>query len=170
MIRVWRLYRAACVGLVSLALLLCLGFLIVAGMAALWTKPVASETSPDGRYQIRVFSAGQGSIPPDYRAGVSFWLHDMSGAPFGHDKLVAEAALADGWSLRWQGPREVTIEAGRLSWFETSVKQARGVNVQVRIATRPAAEAECIGQSFSNAIDGVVCFDKLLETAGASAR
>ena len=141
------------------------GFLVVGGAVASWTKPLAAEKSPDGRYELRVFSAGQGSIPPDYRAGVRFWLRDTSALPFFRDTLVAEAALADGWSIRWQGLREVTIETGRLSWFESTIQLARDVRVQISVVHRSAAEAACIARSFAHAIDGVTCFDKLLGAA-----
>jgi len=160
--RIWAFYKLLCILIVTLALVLggaLYGFGAISGLLA---QPAADSVSPDHVFQIRVYAAGQGDIPPDYRADVSFYLYNPARWPLFRSTLIARAALADGWSISWAGPRDATISAGRLSWFDKTVAKADGVAVHVVIANRAAGEADCIGQSFANAIDGITCFDGLL--------
>lgn len=136
--------------------------IVVAGVTWLAASPAAIVVSPNGRLQMRVFTAGQGAIPPDYRAGVRFVLYNPEGLPLFRSTLVAEAPLADGWSVIWQDAHAVTIRAGRLSWFSMQLTEVAGIRVQVEVAARPDDEAACIGQALAHAIDSVVCFDALL--------
>ena len=124
--------------------------------------PVATIPAPDGHRRLLVFSAGQGSVPPDYRADVRFVLYDPARLAGFRTRQVATAAFTDGWSVAWHGPHAVTIDAGRLSWFDHTIAEAWGVTITVRIAEARAGERTCIGQAFQSTIDGVICFDGLL--------
>jgi hypothetical protein len=119
--------------------------------------------------QLLVFTAGQGNLPPDYRADVRFVLYDKARLPGFRGVQVARAAFADGWAVKWNGPRAVTIEAGRLSWFDRTASSVWGVAVTVHVAESEAEERACVGQNFGSAIDGVICFDGLLHRAAAPA-
>ena len=160
--RAWRLYKVACVWLVTTAALAAIAAGMLGGIASLTQAPAADAPSPDGRLSVRVFTAGQGTAPPDYRAGVRFYIHDPSGWPLFRLTEIASADFADGWSVVWTGPREVTLRAGPRSWFNHAVAEARGVAVHIALPDRTPGEARCIEQSFADAIDGVTCFDALL--------
>jgi hypothetical protein len=160
--RAWRLYKAACVWLVTAAALAACAAGALAGIASLTEAPAADAPSPDGRLSVRVFTAGQGAVPPDYRAGVRFYIHDPGGWPLFRLTEIASADFADGWSVDWTGAREVTLRAGPRSWFNHAATEALGVTVRVVLADRPPGEARCIEQTFADAIDGVTCFDALV--------
>jgi hypothetical protein len=166
--RAWRLYKAACVCLVTAAALAACAAGALGGITSLTEAPVADAPSPDGRLSLRVFTAGQGAAPSDYRAGVRFYIYDSSGWPLFRLTEIASADFADGWSVDWTGPREVTLRAGSRSWFNHAATEARGVAVHVVVADRTPGEARCIEQTFADPIDGVMCFDALIRRPQAA--
>ena len=161
----WRVYRLFCVAGFSIILLAAIAILAVSAANDALESPTATIPAPSGGLQVRVFTAGQGSLPPDYRAGVRFVLYDPARLPGWRSVQVASAAFADGWAVKWTSPAAVTIDAGRLSQFTATVNQAWGVTVSVHIAAAPPREGECIRQTFRSAIDGATCFDGLLHRA-----
>jgi hypothetical protein len=161
----WRVYRLLCVAGFSVVLLAATAILAVSTANDALESPTASIPAPGGHLQLRVFTAGQGSLPPDYRAGVRFVLYDPARLPGWRSAQVASAAFADGWAVRWTSPSAVTIDAGRLSQFTATGNQTWGVTVSVHVAELPPGERECVRQTFRSAIDGVTCFDGMLHRA-----
>ena len=156
--RAWRVWRTACVALVSTAslCLLALGAWSVAAHALV--PPISVSRSPDGQLSLRVFSAGQSNVPPDYRADVQFVLRKRGAWFWSRDTLIARAALADGWAA----PHAVTIQAGPLSWFTFVHADTGEYTVSVHVQRRSPEEARCVEQALTNAIDGILCFDGLI--------
>ncbi len=161
----WRVYRTLCVYGFSIMALVAIVTLCFGRLNEVMQFPVATSVAPDGHKQLLVFSAGQGNVPPDYRANVRFVLYDPARLFGMRSQQIASAAFADGWSLAWQGSHALTIQAGRLSWFDQTVAEAWGVAITVQIAQPRADERVCIGRAFRSTIDGVTCFDGLLGAA-----
>jgi hypothetical protein len=154
---VWRFYKRACVIILTAGIALGLvisGFLTVHSG---FSTPVADVPSPDHTKRIRIFTAGQGDFPPDYRADVQFYLYDETRMPMLRYTLIASAPYADGWNVNWTSAQNVTIMLGPRSWVQSSITQAGGVMVHIVVADRSQDEASCISATFDNPIDGVDC-------------
>lgn len=127
---IWHIYRTLCVIIVSI--LLCAGVVGVGLYAILFfpEKPAATYAVPDAPYlQVRMFTAGQGNLPPDYTHDVKLYLFDSHKAVWARYTLIGRSPFVDSLNVTWLDRSNLSVTTDQTTPFSMVATEVDGVRI-----------------------------------------